>query len=61
MGFSAGNGVLIMQDVVLVHLFVNTETSFPMKTFKLPTFGFHQTEIGSEPRGRDGKGNRSVF
>ena len=37
------------------HFFVNIETSFSMVMFKLLTFGFHETKIGGEPRGRDGE------
>ena len=41
-GFCAGNGVLIMEDMVVVHFFVNSETSFSMEVFKLLTFSFHE-------------------
>ena len=57
MTFSAGNGVLIAEDMVIVQFFVNSETSFSVKPFKLPAFGFHETEIGGEPRGGDGERN----
>ena len=32
-----------------------------MEPFKWPTFGFHQTNVGGEPRGGDRERNRSVF
>ena len=47
--------------MVIVHFFVNIETSFSMETFKLPTFGFHEMKIGGDPRGGDGERNRSGF
>ena len=45
--------------MVIVHFLVNSETTFPVKTFELPSFGFHETESRGEPGGGNRERNKS--
>ena len=50
-----------MHNVIIVHFFVYSKTSFSVKSFKLPSFGFHASEIWGVPGGGDGERNKSIF
>ena len=50
-----------MEDVVIVHVFVNSETSFPVEAFELSTSGLHEPEVAGEPWSRDIESDSSGF
>ena len=48
--FSVRDGVLIKRQMSSVHVFMDGETRFPGKSFKLSISGFHGAEIRGETR-----------
>lgn len=56
-----GNAVLIVKDMIFIHVLMDNQTCFPVKTLELTTFGLHKAQLRGEPRSRLSERDRSGF
>lgn len=56
--FGWWDAVPILQNMVIVHDYVNGESSFHEESFKLTSFGFQKPQFGCKPGCSSGEGKR---